>query len=93
MASKQFVVSRRGFLKLGAAAAAAAAAGGVLKVRPASAKGGLVLSDGETISRLDPRGGVADVGGVVGRDVAIAVVVGKNQQETRPLGCGREAGQ
>ncbi len=41
MASKQFVVSRRGFLKLGATAAAAAAAGGVIKTRPAEAKGGL----------------------------------------------------
>jgi len=41
MTSKQFVVSRRGFLKLGVATAAAAAAGGALTARPASAKGGL----------------------------------------------------
>lgn len=41
MASKQFVVSRRGFLKLGGAAAATAAVGGLLKSAPAKAAEGL----------------------------------------------------
>ena len=41
MASKQFMVSRRGFRTLGVGAAATATAGGLLKARPAGAQGGL----------------------------------------------------